>query len=86
MPGAVPGPDAVHGELFRIEDLDVLGRLDRYEGYDPAGASSSLFVRRAVSLEAPPKTAWVYWYNDDPETAPPVPSGDWAVHVARDRS
>jgi gamma-glutamylcyclotransferase (GGCT)/AIG2-like uncharacterized protein YtfP len=86
FPGAVPGRDTVRGELFRIEDPDVLRCLDRYEGYDPDREGASLFVRRTVSLEAPEDTAWVYWYNGDVEDAPRVPAGDWAAYADPDRS
>jgi len=86
FPGAVPGPGTVYGELFRLEDPAAQAQLDRYEAYDPDRTAASLFVRRRVSLAKPEETAWIYWYNDDPEDAPRVPSGDWAVYAAPDRS
>ncbi len=83
FPGAVPGTDVIHGDLFRLEDPDVLGILDDYEGYDPGRASASLFLRQRVRLTAPDRIAWVYWFNGDPGEAPRVPSGDWAAYVRR---
>jgi gamma-glutamylcyclotransferase (GGCT)/AIG2-like uncharacterized protein YtfP len=75
----------VHGELFRLSDPEVWSVLDRYEGYEPEREEASLFVRRQVDLQAPAdRTAWVYWYNGDPNGRPPVPSGDWAAYVQRE--
>jgi gamma-glutamylcyclotransferase (GGCT)/AIG2-like uncharacterized protein YtfP len=85
FPGAVPGAGTVHGELFRLSDPEVWSVLDRYEGYEPEREEASLFVRRQVDLQAPAdRTAWVYWYNGDPNGRPPVPSGDWAAYVQRE--
>lgn len=82
FPGAVPGDDTVHGELLRLHDPQVWSVLDRYEGYDAERENDSLFVRRQVTLQRPAgQTAWVYWYNGDPEGHPRVPSGDWASYV-----
>jgi len=73
FPGAVPGGGTVCGELLRLSDPEVWAVLDRYEGYDPDDEAASLFVRRRVSLTEPAgRTAWVYWYNDDPGEAPRV--------------
>jgi len=81
FPGAVPGEGPVHGELFRIHDPSAWAVIDRYEGYDSAREDSSLFVRRQSSLEAPDRTAWVYWFTGDPTGQPRVSSGDWAAYV-----
>jgi gamma-glutamylcyclotransferase (GGCT)/AIG2-like uncharacterized protein YtfP len=81
FPGAVPGEDTVHGELYRLTDPRAWTVLDRYEGYDPDRESASLFVRRRVPLQVPSaRTAWVYWYNGDPSGHDRVPSGDWAAY------
>lgn len=80
FPGAVRGEGTVHGELFRLDSPDVLERLDRYEGYDPAQEHASPFVRRRTTLRVPGgATAWVYWYDGNVRNAPRVPSGDWRV-------
>lgn len=81
FPGAVPGDGVVHGDLFRLRDPQVWAVLDRYEGYDSNREDTSLFVRRRVSLIEPAdRTAWVYWYNDDPTGCPRIPSGDWIAY------
>ncbi len=82
FPGAVPGDETVHGELFRLADPQVWTVLDRYEGYEPNRGDASLFVRSRVSLQAPnDQTSWIYWYNGDPSDHDRVPSGDWATYV-----
>lgn len=82
FPGAVPGNGTVHGELFRLHDSRVWTVLDRYEGYDPDREEASPFVRQRVDLQRPShQTAWVYWYNGDPDGRPRVPSGHWKNYV-----
>ena len=81
-PGAVPGNETIHGELFRLRDSSVWSLLDRYEGFDPDHEEASLFVRRPVSLTVPAdRTAQVYWYNGSLSDCKQVPSGDWAAYV-----
>jgi gamma-glutamylcyclotransferase (GGCT)/AIG2-like uncharacterized protein YtfP len=91
FPGAVPPDDlpadlrtsapetpVVHGELYRLEEADILSVLDHYEGYDPDQPATSLFVRRRISLVEPAdQDAWVYWYNGPVDGKPRLPSGDW---------
>ena len=50
-------------ELFRIVDPNVLGDLDRYEGFDSTNLRASLFVRTQVLLLNPQVRAWVYILN-----------------------
>jgi len=50
-------------ELFRIVDANVLGDLDRYEGFDSTNLRASLFVRTQVLLLNPQVRAWVYILN-----------------------
>jgi gamma-glutamylcyclotransferase (GGCT)/AIG2-like uncharacterized protein YtfP len=50
-------------ELFRIVDPNVLGDLDRYEGFDSSNLRASLFVRTPVLLLNPQVRAWVYFLN-----------------------
>jgi len=86
FPGAVPGDGTVHGDLFRLHDSRVWAVLDRYEGYDPDREEGSLFVRRRVDLQRPSdQTAWVYWYNGDPDGRPRVSSGQWKNYVRDER-
>lgn len=86
VPGAVPGEQVVHGELFRLASDAVWTVLDEYEGYDPDREADSWYVRRRVPLQAPADcTAWVYWYNGDVSEKPMVPSGDWREYVEGDK-
>lgn len=81
FPGAVPGDEEVHGELFRLHDVELWSVLDAYEGYEAGREESSLFVRRQIALQEPADcTAWVYWFNGDPTGHSRVPSGDWATY------
>lgn len=81
FPGAIPGDEEVHGELFRLHDAELWSVLDAYEGYEAGREESSLFVRRQIALHDPADcTAWVYWFNGDPTGHPRVPSGDWAAY------
>ena len=80
-PGAVPVPEGcrVHGELYRIRDVAVLARLDRYEGCGPDGAPPHEFRRssalaRTDAGEAP---VWIYWYVGDVAVGRPLPGGDY---------
>ena len=50
-------------ELFRIVDPNVLGDLDRYEGFDSSNLRASLFVRTQVLLLNPQVRAWVYFLS-----------------------
>ena len=50
-------------ELFRMVDPNVLGDLDRYEGFDSTNLRASSFVRTQVLLLNPQVRAWVYFLN-----------------------
>jgi gamma-glutamylcyclotransferase (GGCT)/AIG2-like uncharacterized protein YtfP len=72
-PGAVfdnSSSTRVFGTVFRLPDqVNLLSELDRYEGFDPASPSTSLFVRRLhpVALTAGESIeCWVYEYNGSP--------------------
>lgn len=82
-PGAVydsRGESCVQGELYRLQrPLQVLRRLDRYEGCVP-GRYSPEFVRceRRVFLpDGEPVTAWIYEYNRDVTSLRPIAGGDY---------
>lgn len=71
-PGLVPGPGRVRGEVYRLEQSELLDRLDRQEGYD--------FERRrtVVTLDDGRRArAWVYRYRGPRREARPVAGGDW---------
>ncbi len=64
---------------------EVLGRLDRLEGFNPERPEDSAFYRdvRSVQLsDASNVAAWLYlcrpWFVHG---APVIPSGDWIAHV-----
>lgn len=74
-PGLLLGSGKTIADLFRIDSPSVLGRMDRYEGFDPSNVEASLFVRTATRVRrfqgssAGPLRAWIYVYNH------PIPSG-----------
>jgi gamma-glutamylcyclotransferase (GGCT)/AIG2-like uncharacterized protein YtfP len=87
-PGLIPGDGKVIGEIYEVvkRDGEVLGHkvfkaMDDFERYDAGNPVNSLFVRRTVRLLDPPnRDAWVYVYNGDASSAPPVAGGDWSRH------
>ncbi|MBV8100574.1 MAG: gamma-glutamylcyclotransferase [Verrucomicrobia bacterium] len=62
-PGLIQDRGIALVELFRIVDPNVLGDLDRYEGFDPRNLRASLFIRAQVLLLNPQVWAWVYFLN-----------------------
>jgi gamma-glutamylcyclotransferase (GGCT)/AIG2-like uncharacterized protein YtfP len=71
-PGLVEGAGRVSGEVYRLDDPELLARLDREEGYN--------FVRRrAVVLLAGGRRAraWLYRYRGPRERARVIPGGDY---------
>jgi len=71
-PGLVDGQGRVSGELFRLDDLQVLGAVDREEGYN--------FERRLSRVtrdDGRRARAWIYWYRGPRTRALPIPEGDW---------
>jgi len=83
-PGAVlnKAGSSISGEVFELPDSpDILGKLDEYEGFDPANPQGSLFVRkrRLVSLNGGKKKwCWIYVYNRHPGRAPTLHGGDFS--------
>ncbi len=80
FPGLLDGAGRVRGELYRIDDPELLAAVDREEGYN--------FVRRRSIVTLPDGRrvrAWVYRYSGPLTTATPIPSGDWR-HPARGAS
>lgn len=74
--------DSVRGELYRLNEPPlVFGRLDRYEGFDPANPRQSLYIRekREVNLteRGTPVNSWIYLYNRPTRHLTPIPSGDY---------
>lgn len=71
-PGLIRGRGSVRGELFRIDDPEVLPVLDREEGYN--------FDRRrsVVTLANGGRArAWVFWYRGPKHRGMLIPDGDF---------
>jgi gamma-glutamylcyclotransferase (GGCT)/AIG2-like uncharacterized protein YtfP len=71
-PGLIDGAGRVRGEVYRLDDTELLPLLDREEGYN--------FVRRrAIVTLARGRRArvWVYRYRGPRERARPIPDGDY---------
>jgi gamma-glutamylcyclotransferase (GGCT)/AIG2-like uncharacterized protein YtfP len=71
-PGLIAGGGRVSGEVYRVDDPQLLPVLDREEGYN--------FVRRraVVRLDGGQRArAWVYRYRGPRERATPIADGDY---------
>jgi gamma-glutamylcyclotransferase (GGCT)/AIG2-like uncharacterized protein YtfP len=71
-PGLVDGAGRVRGELYRLDDPELLPVLDREEGYN--------FERRraVVTLDGGRRAgAWIYRYRGPRERATPITDGDY---------
>lgn len=71
-PALVNGAGRVRGELYRLDDSELLDVLDREEGYH--------FERRRAEVTLPDgrrRRAWLYRYRGPRERAVPIPDGDW---------
>ena len=71
-PGLVAGAGRVHGEIYRLDDPELLPVLDREEGYN--------FVRRraTVTLGGGRRTAaWLYRYRGPRERATTIADGNY---------
>jgi gamma-glutamylcyclotransferase (GGCT)/AIG2-like uncharacterized protein YtfP len=69
----------VKGELWRVQDL---APLDRLEGYDPRDEEGSLYRRDTHTVRINGKTpiirmAWTYFWNREHDDLPIVESGEW---------
>jgi gamma-glutamylcyclotransferase (GGCT)/AIG2-like uncharacterized protein YtfP len=71
-PGLVEGAGRVKGELYRLDDPELLPILDREEGYN--------FERRraVVTLDGGRRArAWIYRYRGSRQRATPITDGDY---------
>jgi gamma-glutamylcyclotransferase (GGCT)/AIG2-like uncharacterized protein YtfP len=71
-PGLVDGAGRVHGEVYRLDDPELLPVLDREEGYN--------FERRRsiVTLAGGRRVrVWLYRYRGPRERATPIPDGNY---------
>jgi gamma-glutamylcyclotransferase (GGCT)/AIG2-like uncharacterized protein YtfP len=72
FPAIVKGSGSVTGDVFRVTPA-TFARLDMLEGYPR-------FYDREF-IETPVGNAWVYYHNETPRHAEPVPSGDWIASL-----
>ena len=71
-PGLVAGAGRVRGEIYRLDDPELLPILDREEGYN-------FERRRLIVTLANGRRArmWVYRYRGPQNRAVPIPDGDY---------
>lgn len=71
-PGLIGGAGRVRGEIYRLDDPELLPVLDREEGYN-------FERRRAIVTLATGRRAraWVYRYRGPQNRAVPIPDGDY---------
>lgn len=85
-PGLVLDPAAgwVHGELYRVRALDVLARLDEYEGAGPLDPEPHEYrrIRTVVQqTDGQEHEAWVYVYAWPTAGFPIIASGDFLREI-----
>ena len=71
-PGLIDGAGRVRGEIYQLDDPELLPVLDREEGYN-------FERRRAIVTLASGRRAraWVYRYRGRQNRAVPIPDGDY---------
>ncbi|MCQ3931603.1 MAG: hypothetical protein DPW16_14185 [Chloroflexi bacterium] len=91
-PVMTTGSKAVRGELMIIHPrfyYDMLGELDRMEGFNPHQPEDCLFRRELITVETEAGaliSAWAYMGNDEMVkrlTLEEVPDGDWDLFLLR---
>jgi len=71
-PGLVTGVGQVKGEVYRIDDPELLPVLDHEEGYN--FERSRVFATLASGRHV---QVWVYRYRGPRDRAVPIPDGDY---------
>jgi gamma-glutamylcyclotransferase (GGCT)/AIG2-like uncharacterized protein YtfP len=71
-PGLIDGRGRVRGEVYRLDDTELLPVLDREEGYNFARSIAIVTLAGGRRLRA-----WVYRYRGSRERAVPIPHGDY---------
>jgi len=71
-PALVAGAGRVQGELYRLDDAELLPVLDREEGYNFRRSMTTVTLAGGRRLRA-----WVYRYRGPRERAVPIPHGDY---------
>jgi len=74
----------IKGEVYAIDDLEVLRSLDAYEEFYPVDQEPSEFVRTCIQMDVVLKTGrrdptdtWIYVYAKDVTDVPVVEGGTW---------
>jgi gamma-glutamylcyclotransferase (GGCT)/AIG2-like uncharacterized protein YtfP len=73
-PAAVPSDQPhhwIHGEVWGLEDPEVLSSLDEYEGAEYERAIMPVQMRNGLEVNC-----WIYWYVSA-VTGRLIASGDW---------
>lgn len=68
----------VVGDLYEIPDtgrVELLQKLDMYEGYREEYPMDSLYLRQTIQVEG--TEAWVYVFNHPVEGYNKIENGDW---------
>ena len=71
-PGMIDGAGRVRGEIYQLDDLELLPVLDREEGYNFRRSMTTVTLAGGRRLRA-----WVYRYRGPRERAVPIPHGDY---------
>jgi len=71
-PGLVDGRGSVHGEIYRLDDPELLTVLDREEGYNFDRRRTTVTLTRGRRARA-----WVYRYRGPQHRAVLIPDGDY---------
>ncbi|MGH7355897.1 MAG: gamma-glutamylcyclotransferase family protein [Candidatus Rokuibacteriota bacterium] len=72
-PGLTAGRGRVRGELYRLDDAELLGTLDREEGYHFRRSRGVVTLARGRRVRA-----WLYRYRGPlPPRAVAIPQGDY---------
>ena len=73
-PGAVASdqPDKwIHGEVYRVDDQNLLASLDEYEGSEFQRATVVAELEKGGAIDC-----WIYWYVGE-ASGSLISSGDW---------
>jgi gamma-glutamylcyclotransferase (GGCT)/AIG2-like uncharacterized protein YtfP len=78
-PGLIDGVGRVRGEIYRLDDPELLAVLDRVEGYNFERVGYIFERRRATVTLANGRRArvWVYRYRGRRNRGVLIPSGDY---------
>jgi gamma-glutamylcyclotransferase (GGCT)/AIG2-like uncharacterized protein YtfP len=75
-PGLKPGRQPVRGELYAIQDSQILALLDEYESSDPDPPEAT-FSRQLVTLIEPHTVAWCYFFDGKVSRQQIIASNSW---------